>query len=177
MFLSCLTAAALVVALNGFACEPEAKGGTCAKPAGECCAGTVDAAQLALGAEKGCQASMNRLIALAKESGNEATVALATNSENGCEQSKAALLALAKDGGIGGKAAPVSTAQLAVQAEHGCTKSAAELIARAKTSGNAEEVQLANRAEGGCERSKAALIAMSKTSKAEAAPAATPASN
>jgi hypothetical protein len=120
---------------------------------------------------------MNRLIALAKESGNEATVALATNSENGCEQSKAALLALAKDGGIGGKAAPVSTAQLAVQAEHGCAKSAAELIARAKTSGNAEEVQLANRAEGGCERSKAALIAMSKTSKAEAAPAATPASN
>jgi hypothetical protein len=168
--LVCAVVALLVSASTvGFACDGDRDGVcTCgAAGSGKPCSGdqAVQAAKLAAAAEGGCQASLSKLIALAKESGDDEAVALATKAEGGCAKSRSALIAMYK--AEGEQASPhqgASMAQLAKWAEGGCEKSTAELIAKAKDSGDPKTAELAVRAEGGCEHSKAELIALAKES-------------
>ncbi len=147
-----------------FACEGSEE---CACNPAEGAKKIAEAGALAEMAEAGCEKSTAKLIAMAKDSGNEKAIQLAKNAEGGCEHSKAALIAMAKEMQTDSKVAGYSKemTQLASHAGNGCDKSAAKLIAMAKKSDDKKAVELAKKAEGGCEHSKAALIAMVQDTK------------
>jgi hypothetical protein len=154
----------------GLACDETAGGTTAcncgASKDGKLCA--AESAKTASAAEKGCAASMEKLIVWAKQSDDEKTAALAAKAEGGCEKSQSALIAMAKGPAESESpscsASTASMAQLASKAEGGCPEATAALIAKAKASGDEKYATLAGKAAGGCEHSKSALIALAKES-------------
>ncbi len=147
-----------------FACEGD---GTCECSPAEGAKKIAEAGALAEMAEAGCEKSTAKLIAMAKDSGNDKAIELAKNAEGGCEHSKAALIAMAKEMQADTKVAGYTKemTQLAGYAGNGCNKSVAKLIAMAKKSKDKKTAELAAKADGGCEHSKAALIAMVQDTK------------